>query len=323
MTPAKLTRLAAQRSQLTREPHQSAVRHLTALGPGSPTVPHPADPAQEKLEWWIMHCCAWPVEAVVAPFGFEQVSPTPQGLELKLTSTPSYLRWFVSTVLPSIDTDSQVSGVPGLRTDRDRTGAPVLRLAGTNASVVLRGISAGQWRTLTADFEAELRTGGHRPLWNTGPATREEARDLTWFDPATAGPRPHWLGSALLRRVGVFTAAGVPALVTGWTTAGTFADCWKFDLEFIPGHRLDHDRLAALLTDPAAGLPLQVDGHACRESGASRCRMRLAPGDGRPGEIELLFRHTDEAVISAWEARWPEEFAVIRQAAGQAEPLRR
>ncbi|WP_030246844.1 hypothetical protein [Streptomyces sp. NRRL S-350] len=320
MAPAKLTRLAGIRAQVTREQHQLAVHRLTALGPGSPTVPHPADPAQEALEWWIMLRCAWPAEPVVAPFGFERVSPTPDGLHIEPAATPAYRRWFVSTVLPSAGPDGEVTGIPGLRTDRDRTGAPVLSLAGTTASVVLRGIPAQQWRTLTADFEDELRSAGHFPLWNTGPATTEEMRNLTWFDPATAGPRPHWLGSGLLRRVGVFTAAGVPALVTGWPTAGTIADCWKFDLEFIPGHVPDHGRLAALLADPAVGLAMRVRGHECRESGASRCRLRLVAADGRPGEVELLFRHTDEAVINAWETRWPKEFALIRQAGRQAEP---
>ncbi|MEV7123787.1 hypothetical protein [Kitasatospora griseola] len=319
MASAKLTRLAGIRSQLTYEQHQLAVHRLTALGPGT-TVPNPSDPAQEALEWWIMLCCAWPSEPVVAPFGFERVSPTPTGLHIELAATPAYRHWFVSTVLPSASPDGEITGIPGLRTDRDPTGAPVLRLAGSTANVVLRGIPAQQWRTLTTDFEAELRSAGHHPLWNTGPATAEETRNQAWFAPATAGPRPHWLGSGLLRRVGVFTAAGVPALVTGWTTAGTIADCWKFDLEFIPGHRLDHDRLAALLTDPAAGLPMRVSGHECRESGAPRCRLQLVAADGRPGAVELLFRHTEEAVINAWETRWPEEFALIRQAGRQTEP---
>ncbi|GHE26542.1 hypothetical protein GCM10018781_78780 [Kitasatospora indigofera] len=89
-----------------------------------------------------------------------------------------------------------------------------------------------------------------------------------------------------------------------------------------PGHRPDHDRLASLLADPAAGLPLLVSGHECRESDASRCRLQLVAADGRPGEVELLFRHTDEAVINAWETRWPDEFALIRQGGSQSEPQR-
>lgn len=65
---------------------------------------------------------------------------------------------------------------------------------------------------------------------------------------------------------------------------------------------------------------MRVSGHACRESGASRCRLRLVAADGRPGEVEMLFRHTDEAVINAWERRRPKEFAMIRQAGSQSEP---
>ncbi|MFD9061505.1 hypothetical protein ACFVZ3_08310 [Kitasatospora purpeofusca] len=33
--------------------------------------------------------------------------------------------------------------------------------------------------------------------------------------------------------------------------------------------------------------------------------------------MELLFRHTDQAVINAWKTRWPEEYALIRQAEPQ------
>ncbi|MEK2491045.1 hypothetical protein WN990_15935 [Kitasatospora purpeofusca] len=35
--------------------------------------------------------------------------------------------------------------------------------------------------------------------------------------------------------------------------------------------------------------------------------------------MELQFRHTDQAVINASKTRWPEEFALIRQ----AEPRKR
>ncbi len=72
-----------------------------------------------------------------------------------------------------------------------------------------------------------------------------------------------------------------------------------------PHTRPDHDRPAALLVDPASGLPLRVSGHDCRESDASKCHLGLVAADVRPGEVELLFRRIDEAVINTWETRWP------------------
>ncbi|MEU8927345.1 hypothetical protein AB0D10_41585 [Kitasatospora sp. NPDC048545] len=314
-TSAKLHHLARLRSELTRESHQTAVRELSTLGPAARPVPSAASLAQEQLEWWIFFHAAWPAEIVGTPFGFERVTPRPDGLDLHLAGSDTYLQWLASALLPTVHGE-QLHGIPGLRLTRDRTGAPILLLAGTTAQVRLRGITAALWRQCVELARQDFTDAGHQPLWNapTDTMTALEAEHAPWFHHTSAGPRPFRLASGLLRRIGLFSAAGATACLTGWTTAGAIHEGWKFDFEFIPGHRPDHDHLLRLLTDPDAGLPLRVAGRGCARCPGpdASCRIQLTPIDGLPGGITMLFHSTDEEVVQAWERRWPGEFARIR-----------
>ncbi|MFD9685185.1 hypothetical protein ACFWXO_05415 [Kitasatospora sp. NPDC059088] len=317
-TTSRLRHRARRRSALTREPHQQAVRELTALGPAAPLVPAAATAAQEQLEWWLLHTTAWPPEPVPVPLGIERVTPLVDGLDLHLTDDSRYLRWFTRVVLPTVK-DGAVHGIPGLRVVLDHGGAPVLHLAGTNAQVRLRGFPTALWRESVDAAREDFALSGFRPLW-TAPleaTTAPEAELAPWFSP-DAGPRPFRIASALLRRVGLFAAAGTTACLTGWTTWGTFREGWKFDFEFIPGHRPDHDRLLSMLTDPDDGLPLRITARSCNRCPGpeASCRVNLVATDGTPGEVTLLFRTTEEEVVRAWEQRWPAAFARIRTAWG-------
>ncbi|MGK4586215.1 hypothetical protein [Kitasatospora sp. HPMI-4] len=315
MTRDKLDRLADLRAACTLEKHAEARRQLTLLGPTPWPVPTAADPDQERLERWILHRCAWPNGITAYPFGFQHVTPEPDHLTIHVESNPEHVRELVKELLPN-EYEGDLGGVPGLRAGRDNTGAPLLYLAGTRASVTLRGIAAKDWQVAVTGWRSHLASIGARPLWDISPTamSMEESDLLQWFDPPSTVKRPCWLASALLRRIGTFTASGLPARLTGWTTGGTQHDRWKFEFEFIPGHRRAHERVLNLLTHPEVGLPLRVtkDVCSCRSGHGHGCWATLQATSGHQGSVQLLFHDCDPGTVTSWESRWPAQFAQIR-----------
>ena len=307
MSASAMSRHARLLAACTGQSRSAALHQTAQLARGEVVLPAAAESAQEVFEWWLFHRCAWPDAPTVAPFGFTSVAPTSSGLTLVAEDRPSHVRSLVQAFLPTYF-ENQVDGVPGLRVSRDRhDGSLLLRMAGTSARVALRGISAATWKRAVGDWRKGLKEGVDH-LWETSPdeITAQERDLLTWFPESPANERPYWLGSALLRRAHVFTAAGWPVCVTAWITGGDSVDRWKFEIEFLPGHRFDHQRLVTLLTNPLVGLPLTAEvACGCGREEDSVCRVNLK-GDGvQPNSVQLLLRHCELETVEGWEARWP------------------
>ncbi|MEY9956805.1 hypothetical protein [Streptacidiphilus sp. MAP5-52] len=268
------------------------------------------------FEWWVNHRCAWPENFTIAPFGFASAIPTPGGLTLFAEDQPANVRSLIMALLPALFED-QVDGVPGLRVSRDpRNCTLVLRLAQTATYVTLRGISAAAWKSAVKEWREDLKDGVVH-LWETSPTevTHEERKLMAWFPITTDRERPHWLGSALLRRTHVFTAASWPVNVTGWITGGDLVDRWKYEIEFVPGQRFDHRPLVSLLTDPLVGLPLTPKVACWRGNGEDNsCNVRLIGEGETSNAVQLLLRHTEAEIVADWEARWPHQVGAIRAA---------
>ncbi|MEU8919445.1 hypothetical protein AB0D10_00740 [Kitasatospora sp. NPDC048545] len=316
MSSAYLGSAAKLRTACTGEPITAAAQRVTRLDRGVDPLPAAADPDQEMFEWWVNHRCAWPDDFTTSPFGFTSVVPAVNGLTLVAEDRPAHVRGLVMALLPTLF-EGQVDGVPGLRVTRSRRdGALTLRLAGTDANVTLRGISAATWKSAVEEWREDLKYGVEQ-LWESSPGevTREERQLMAWFPTTADGGRPHWLGSALLRRAHAFTAAGWPINVTGWITGGDRVDRWKYDIEFIPGQRFDHQQLVSLLTDPLVGLPLVADvACGCGSGEDSMCRVNLT-GDGNlPNAVQLILRYSEPETVEGWEARWPHQVSAVRAA---------
>nr|WP_237293250.1 hypothetical protein [Streptomyces katrae] len=109
-----------------------------------------------------------------------------------------------------------------------------------------------------------------------------------------------WLASALLRRVGLWSAAGIALSTTSWTNPDNGGEQSITDHihQPTPG-TLHHDELVHLLTDPEWGMQIKVEDRwcACTQRGES-CLVKLRSTQGEAGELELRFprRETPRSV---------------------------
>ncbi|ORA62081.1 hypothetical protein BST24_08000 [Mycobacteroides franklinii] len=99
-----------------------------------------------------------------------------------------------------------------------------------------------------------------------------------------------WLGSGLLRRVGLFHLIGRAYVVRGWTADGK----WKIEMNRHADIDVDHDIFLSLLTESAFGLPLKEVSRWCncgRGAGIPNgCWIELVHKDNRiTGGLQLRF----------------------------------
>nr|BEK71479.1 hypothetical protein KPHV_87060 [Kitasatospora purpeofusca] len=190
-----------------------------------------------------------------------------------------------------------VQNTSGLRAAVGPDGLHLTSAEHSGALVVLTGPDRVRWKDLLAERHAELEQQGHQPLWEQERFTEQEHAQGQALLPRQPW---EWVGSALLRRIGLFASdASTAYRVDYWESpVGTLS------VELAHAHPAlpDHDRLVADLTDPAFGMPAVVADHycSCRRSLPDRpytrdasygrhCHTTLAHRDGRPGRINLRF----------------------------------
>jgi hypothetical protein len=251
-------------------------------------------------------------------------SVRPQADELVLHLSPFALGPLLSQLLPYdvdgtalsqlllYDVERTVSGVAGLR--HRHVGADVeLYMVGTDsrARVRLAGITRRKWFAAVS-LASVLRGLAPDAPWlgDTHPDAVSDVEQRHVQDTLPPSRKFAWVGSALLRRWGLFVPARSVSLWWG-------ADTWW--LEWAEGQwgegpaRRD---VAAVLTDPIVGL--SGEALACRPGEESMTILRMGPAldplEGEPRVVvlrhmdapmhegELHFRSgASEAVRRAWE----------------------
>ncbi|MDH6128802.1 hypothetical protein [Kitasatospora sp. GP82] len=261
---SNLAKLLRQRSAYTGERLNAAQRDLAPQHRRAQPIPAADNPDQARFEHWILDACACPHVITMNPCGFSAVRPAPDHLTLTVESDPRFVQDLAGRILPAGDTE--LCGIPGLRYRRTAVGAVALYLAGTAASVTLRGVSWADWVEAADARLARLTQDGDPTLW-TGPQgalTSQEREYLRGFRFLQDAEHPTWLPSGILRRIAVFQAGGGPRSCLGWKGGRYDEQHWVFQLLYRPGQSLPHDRITALLTDPVFGLPLAAARTECR-----------------------------------------------------------
>ncbi|GAA2718484.1 MULTISPECIES: hypothetical protein [Streptomyces] len=188
-------------------------------------------------------------------------------------------------------------GVPGLRLlGIDEHGLHI-GMVGTDASATLTGPTPDRWRSLLDKHRAWCRENDLTPLWDTAylsePEAAYRAKEAEWHRILADSA---WLGSGLLRRIGLFHTVVSPFCLRYWFDGVD----WKVELKYEHGVALHHDELVQYLTHPSWGLPLRVHHRHCEcrpcdcDGGRERiCWIELAPTTQHRGGISFRFRSTD------------------------------
>ncbi|OBJ97442.1 hypothetical protein A5638_14840 [Mycolicibacterium fortuitum] len=205
-------------------------------------------------------------------------------------------------LLPVRTPDGEAMGVPGLRLLGAAGKDLQLGMAGSKARLALRAHVG--WRRWLAQWSDTVIANGGAPLFKDFDELT--AAEQSWL--SAEQRRLAWLGSSLLRRIGIFHQVSVAYGVRGWVSD----DRWKVELTINPTLDPGHDEFIATLTDPAHGIPLLVESRSCScemngpyGPGSRRdCWFELAPRDVRVrGGLQLRFR------MSTPNADWSSRFA--------------
>ncbi|GGP50364.1 hypothetical protein GCM10010185_23220 [Saccharothrix coeruleofusca] len=177
--------------------------------------------------------------------------------------------------------DAWVAGVAGLRVRRHPRSVE-LRLAGVPAAVLLAGVDERAWQ-VGMDYVRRLIKGrGLSDRFAEGPLSQAERDQLAEF------PRPGGLGSALLRRYGLFT--GAPWL-RSWSHGAQWWLEWPESLGVVG--------VADRLRHPVVGVP------GLRETSGEAGGLRLTDGWYELGLREVAPPDpANEEALAAVE--WPE-----------------
>jgi hypothetical protein len=200
----------------------------------------------------------------------------------------------LGALLPYASPDGQeIAGVNGLRVHAVAGNKLRLGFAGDRGSLTLRAEPGTSWWALLAEHDARVLGGGYRKLWTACNITATELHARTQFNLTYTAERDlSWLGSALLRRVGLFASAACSYSTRLWISGRELV----IELDTAPEAKLDHDHFLGRLTDTALGVRLEVSERYCtctrtRESaeGARQCVYHLRD-PLRPGGLQMRFR---------------------------------
>jgi hypothetical protein len=299
-----IDRAAESRSRLTKEPYQFAKSMVGRVGPfGLPR----AEGAQAYLEAQVMERLASGNTWWAHPTGVAGVRISPSELLVRLdphTVMADGARYPMADyaldhLLPYAESGVEVHGALGLRVKALSKFDLLLRSAGTSARVVLRAQGDTNWRRLLAERHRSDASGGSdglRPLWNEPELTRDERVHMADHDSVCAAERERaWVGSALLRRIGLFEHFSAAYSVKSWVKGVQLV----LELVSVYDAAMSHDVLLDALTDPVWGLPLTVYEKHCNCVYAAQphqwensCLVCLGHSAQR-GSIQIRFRSAE------------------------------
>lgn len=233
------------------------------------------------------------------PFGIRAVRWSPDNtLTIRIVDTvvgaygrtEPYSHIVASQILPYGDTGACWNGVDNLRILAVTEHELTVTLAGTDARLVLRGGYRTDWRQAVAKRRRDITAyhEGARPMWNDPAPEPDESPGYSRMHREMA-----WLGSGLLRRVGLFRSATNAFQVSGWCCDEQF----KFILDISPQAWTDHNSFESALTDPVWGLGLTTHTRWCHcdrtPDQYHMCAVILTHPSSRVGGVQLRFGCTE------------------------------
>lgn len=292
---------AKQRARFTGEVYRQSLGECCGQAPGSPPIPA-ASGDQRVLENAVFFELINPGNFYAYPGMLAAAGPTTSGLTLTL-GYPELARTFLYQLLPVCKSDDYIEwGIPGLRVAGiDRNALRLSWLPGS-ASLTVKGASGATWRRALRTADALQRTDGQLPCWSEPALHPTETTRMQWLQPRPQdGADPGWLGSGLLRRIGLFNAAGFYA-GNGWHALSLpRGDSWVFDLYYALGLQRRDDEFVDALCDPWLGLGLAEDREEAETPNGRHYRRYLYATGGRRGSVQLRF-NTDSG-DAAWGSR--------------------
>lgn len=256
-------------------------------------LPEPATDAQRSLECLVFqaatdagaHLQLRPPASMVRPaHAFRSVEPHEVP---RLHLAEHALGPLLFELLPRHE-DVWVAGVAGLRVRRHPRSVE-LRLVGVEAAVLLAGVDEQAWQTGMAYVRRLIKGRGLADRFAEGPLSPAERDQLAEF------PRPSGLGSALLRRYGLFTRAP-------WLRSWSQGDAWWLEWP----ESLGVPRVADWLRHPVVGVPRLVEtpgaaGGLRLTNGWHELGLREVPPPDPAHEEALAAVEWPEGVTGWWE----------------------
>jgi hypothetical protein len=298
----------------TGAPRQAACDAVTALQPGAPLIPAPAQQAQLLLEsevfYWVLNSQRHFFEY---PFGIRYVQPTPHSIKLHLESNESLdslLGGLLPSRAPMRTGRDEIYGLNGVRICARTDHGIELRRLGQPTSIQLTGPSRRAFQKAEAALAQQIQSNGGEACWLAGDTwtpyekqwddeRQPIAYESTWRDAA-------WLPSGLLRRLGLLHTVAVPQVVTGHEAR--LGEWWILHLEHDSDTGLRRAELVQALTDPHHGLPLELCGHRDLTPGESLGLVLLKSPD-RTAALQLRYGRIDYPI----KENCAQMFAAIRQ----------
>lgn len=217
----------------------------------------------------------------------------------------------VCQLLPYARPGIQVDGASGLRAQAvDDRDLHLTRVGGTS-SVVLRGTQEFRWPQELVERQSRLEDDRCPPLWRKLRISDHERDDESRYPGITKERRDLvWLGSGLLRRIGLFHTVSSAHSIDSWISDGD----WKFELTTRHDVPLDHGRFLGRLMDDRYGLPVRVSHSYCscdvslpldsRRYGRTCIYYLVHNGrdEKKLGRLQLRFRHEPGSRIDVRES---------------------
>jgi hypothetical protein len=293
----------ARTACFSTETHAQAVNILRSLPPGTSRVPSGSED-QARLEGSVWDALCWPHNYLPHPFGIRLVHLDGGTLMIELDSGKVLTEPFVYNLLPRFSHEHGFAGAPGVRVQWDEGVAGItVSSVGTDAKVVLTGVSAADWDQAREELVRESPID--RTFWDCGDALQGD--EVAELKDRAGYCRPQVLGSALLRRAAVFHTVSSPHNVTSWLrlcSCRCKPDCgaamWAIEAFYAPTLPFEERKIVNTYVH---SLPLRIDDWQVHSTGDALGRGRSLyielASDGEPclGGLQLRLRTWDHQTV--------------------------
>jgi len=248
----------------TGEVWQQARRGIDQLPAEASPIPAAESSAQEWLEVRVLlGLLEFRNVYTRYPLGIAAVHPEPTGVTLRVESEQRAAE-ILFNLLPASGSGGEVWGVPGLRIARRFATRIELRVLGQPARLWLTGLPSTVWRS-AENRMLEMWLDGVHLYWRSSPRAwtdAERAHQALWDDEddhfVRVQRRGAWLGSGLLRRLGLLHTVANTFFVDGYR--GSAFDTARLILRssHVPDQGPGPHHIISALLDPVIGLPLHL-----------------------------------------------------------------
>ncbi|SEE80277.1 hypothetical protein SAMN04490220_8400 [Rhodococcus jostii] len=186
-------------------------QYLKSSGVGAGPI-RPAAGAQAFLEAQVLKALGSPGGRYAHPLGIVRFRIGLDGVPVVFLDSHAEMaigaifptsRTVVEVLLPSYESYIEVQGILDLRVLAVQGRELHVGLVGTDARLVLAASAGSGWAREIRDHERDLVSAGYIPLWTESIRTPFEQEHLAMCPPLHEFALT-WLGSGLLRRIGLF-----------------------------------------------------------------------------------------------------------------------